>query len=365
MACPTLKPTPEPQKLGSTSVCITGVGTALPKHRWTQQETYQLLARHFPYYRSSRVERMFLQSEIETRHFARPPETYDVAATAGQLHELFLAEAPRLAVRAAELALERGGLASNDITCLVVATCTGYLCPGLTAHVIKELGLRSDIQRADIVGMGCAGAMPALQRGYDHVRSQAGGKALVVAVEVCSACFYADDSLETVVGNIICGDGAAAVVLEGAATQATAPEILGSHSVVDTRWMNAVGLQNLEGKQRIILSKELRKAAGPAVVAVVDGLLAKYALKRSDIAHWVFHAGGAAVLSNIEACLEFGNGELAASREVFRRHGNMSSPTTLFVLDEIQRTARPQPGDLGVALALGPGLATEGALLKW
>ena len=365
MACTSRERLLQVQDLGSSSVCLSGVGTAVPKHRWTQAETYQLLARHFPYYRSSIVERMFLQSEIETRYFARSPETYDIQATAGEMHQLFLDEAPELAVRAAQEALNQSDAAANQISCVVVATCTGYLCPGLTAHLIRELGLRPDIQRADLVGMGCAGAMPALQRGYDHVRSQAGGKALVVAVEVCSACFYADESLETVVGNIICGDGAAAVVLESNSERTPAPRILGFHSLVDTRFLEAVGLQNVEGKQRIILSKELRQAAGPAVVDVVDGLLAKYSLQRADISHWVFHAGGAAVLSNIDSCMEFREGELQSSREVFRRHGNMSSPTTLFVLDEIQKTAKPEPGALGLALALGPGLATEGALLRW
>ena len=344
---------------------VSGVGTAVPEHSWSQEETYQLLAENYRYYRSKRIEKMFRQSGIDSRYFARSPQAYDVKASAGELHELFSKEAPKLALQAAQRALEQSRVALEEISLVVVATCTGYLCPGLSAYLTHQLGLSASVQRSDLVGMGCAGAMPALQRGYDHVRSEEGRKALVVAVEVCSACFFADETLETVVGNIICGDGAAALVLEGASATRTMPEIVGFQSVVNTQWMNAVGLENKNGKQRIVLSKEIRKAAGPAVLEVVDALLLKYGLQREDIRHWVFHAGGAAVLANIDESMNFGDEELRASREVFRTHGNMSSPTTLFVLDRIQRTANPSPGDLGVALALGPGMATEGALLRW
>jgi predicted naringenin-chalcone synthase len=213
--------------------------------------------------------------------------------------------------------------------------------------------------------MGCAGALPALQRGFDYVKGDCEKTALVVTVEVCSACCYIDDKLETVVGNAICGDGAASVVLRGAPSRNHGPSILGFQVFIDTDFMDAVGLENVDGRHRIVLSKEIRKAAGPAVAKVVDRLLARFGIDRKCVSHWIFHAGGAAVITNIEQAMGFSDRELRWSRSVFRQHGNMSSPTALFVLNEFQRHERPQSGDLGVVLALGPGLATEAALLQW
>lgn len=351
------------------SATVVGVGTASAPYQWPQQRTREVLAQHFDQYRRPAVKRMFARSGIETRQFVIHERDFRPQASAAQMHQLFSETAPPLALRAAREALESAQTKPEEIGLVVVATCTGYLCPGLSAHLAHDLGLSDRVQRADLVGMGCAGAMPALQRSFDYVRCLPERKALMVAVEVCSSCCFVDETTETVVGNVICGDGAAALVLQGGPVQGQAgspnPQILSFESVVKTEWMSAVGLENRHGKHRIVLSKELRHAAGPAVAEVVQRLLEKHRLSQEDIDHWVFHAGGAAVLANIEQTLGFGDKELESTYAVFRKHGNMSSPTTLFVLDHIHRHKQPRSGELGIALALGPGLATEAALLRW
>ena len=365
------KPRAKVLGLSPSRAVVAGIGTALPPFCWSQRDVLKALAGASDFYKLWGVEQLFANSAIETRYFAVSPQDYNAHVSAGEQHQLFLENAPKLARKAAQNALASAGLKAQDIDFVVVATCTGYVCPGLSVHLMNDLKMSESAQRADLAGMGCAGAMPALQRGFDFVRGRSGKRALVVAVEICSACLYLDESLETVVGNAICGDGAAAVILEGIGEDAKVdqpirtPEILDFETVVDTDWMSSVGLENVEGKQRIILSKELRHAAGPAVKKVVDRLLQRYELEAVDICHWVFHAGGAAVLANIDEAMDFHDGELTCSRDVFEKHGNMSSPTTLFVLKEIQETQQPKAGDLGVALALGPGLATEAALLRW
>ena len=357
---------------------LSSVATASPEHQWSQERVLAVFAEHFERYRSPGIRRLFRNCGIDTRCLALAEDQFDPNASVEELQALFAEAAPRMAVAAAERALDRAGVTAGEIDFVVAATCTGYLCPGLSVFLTRSLGLGEHVQRADLVGMGCAGAMPALQRGYDFVRNDPTRKALVVASEVCSACWYVDDTLETVVGNAICADGAAAVVVEGLDAQKgrptmrcvssdalCGPAILGFESVIDPTWMDAVGLQNKSGKYRIVLSKRLRRAAGPAVAKVVGRLLDRYGLSQEDISHWVFHAGGAAVLANIDETMGFDRGELDASKAILRRHGNMSSPTTLFVLDEISSTQKPSPGELGIALALGPGLATEAALLRW
>ena len=115
--------------------------------------------------------------------------------------------------RAITNSLESGGLTARDVDFLVVCTCTGYVCPGLGSRFIAHMGFRDNVQRGSMLGLGCAGALPTLQRAIDFVRANPTGVALMVAVEICSACYYVDNTLETVVGNAICADGAAAFLL--------------------------------------------------------------------------------------------------------------------------------------------------------
>lgn len=333
---------------------------------------YDLIAGHFPGYRDSRRERVFLGAGIDHRHLAFAPDEFDPEATTDELHERFATHALALAVEASTASLGRAGLSAQDVDAIVVATCTGYVCPGLSGLLVRALGLRDDVQRCDQVGMGCAGALPALQRASDQVRAYPNRRVLVVNVEVCSACWYVDDDLETVVGNAICADGAAAVIVEGAGVlpagaggpgAAAGPELLAYETLLEPALLDSVGLIQREGRLRIVLDKQLRHAAGPLSERAVARLLERNGLERKEINRWVFHSGGRRVLDSIDGALGFAGDELAHSREVLRTHGNMSSPTVLFVLERHLQAA--QPGELGVMLALGPGLAAELALLRW
>jgi len=284
------------------------------------------------------------------------------------MHERFRIGATEIGSDAIASSLSRGGYTPEDIDCLIVASCTGYLCPGLTSVYGKEMGFRRNIQRADLVGMGCAGAMPALQRGYDFVKANPGKRALVVAVEICSACYYIDDTLETIVGNAICGDGAAAVVV-GPRSEAVRPAIVGFETHLEPSFIGSVGFEHRDGRLRIVLSKDLRNLAGGMACQVVQQILGTYQLKKGDISHWVIHSGGRKVIDGIQTEIGLTDQQIRHSRNVLRNFGNMSSPTVLYVLEEVMYppddSASPRDGDFGIMLALGPGLAVEGALLQW
>ncbi len=348
---------------------IAALATALPAHRWSQRDVHELLARSFPHYRAPAFRRVFLNGEIEHRYFSFGPDGFDPGASPDDLHRRFAEHALPLARAASERCLARSGIRVRDVDCIVVATCTGYLCPGLTGHLGRALGMRDDVQRSDLVGMGCAGALPALQRAHDYVRAHPRGRALAVAVEVCSACWYVDETIEAAVGNAICADGAAAALIEG--TECTpghgprGPEILRFETLLEPALLDAVGFAFRGGRLRIVLAKELRQAAGPLSRRAVDRLLERHGVERDAIGQWVIHSGGRRVLDGIARAFEFEGAELQHSRDVLREHGNMSSPTVLFVLERTWQAARPSPGELGVVLTLGPGLAAETALLRW
>ena len=343
---------------------IIALGTATPPNRYSQREIYEISTRFYPKYRDRRIEQIFMSSDIDYRHLAFDKETFVPFETADELHARFTANAVPIAAEAIRRCMENGGIGIDEIDYVVAVTCTGYLCPGLSALLIKELGLRTNLQRADLVGMGCAGAMPGLQRGYDYVMAYPGRKALVVTVEICSACYYVDDSLETVVGNAICADGAAAVVVANEETE-NGPAIVRFETLLEPSFIDTVGFQFRSGMLRIVLSKDIRDNAGGLAESVINSLLQEEGISREDVRHWIIHSGGRKVIDSIRKEAGLTEEQLKHSRCVLRNFGNMSSPTVLFVLNEVETNGSPQKGDIGVMLAMGPGLAIEGALLKW
>lgn len=348
----------------SSTPRILGIGIANPARRYSQREIYDYAARHVATYRNPRIEHIFMTSDIDHRHLAFDLETLVPDETSDQMHERFEKHSVEIGRRAITECLRSIALQTTDIDYVVAVTCTGYVCPGLSAMLIRDLGLRTDVQRTDLVGMGCAGAMPGLQRGYDYVKAYPEKNALVITVEICSACYYVDDTLETVVGNAICADGAAAVII-GNQQKGNGPELRMFETLIEPSFIDTVGFQFKNGKLRIVLSKDIRNAAGGLAKRVVHSLLEKAAIPIQNVDHWVVHSGGRKVIDNIKGELGLAEGQLEASRCVLKNFGNMSSPTVLFVLQETMQSSNPKTGDIGVMLAMGPGLAVEAALVQW
>ncbi len=340
---------------------IVATGTANPPHRFTQEEAYRLAG-----YSSQRILEIFQNSDIEYRHFYVDLENINRHETSDELNQRYTRGAMETGCRAIQKCLEGAGLGTRDIDLFLVCTCTGYLCPDLGSRLIGDMGFRRDVQRAPLLGLGCAGALPTLQRAWDFARARPGRRALMLAVEICSASYYLDHTLETVVGNAICADGAAAFVLcAESANGARYPEVIDFESFLAPDQLDKVGFEQREGKLRIILAAEIRDLAAPMIERVLEPLLERNGLARSDIRFWVAHPGGRKVIDNLQAAMNLTDDQLRFSKTVLRNFGNMSSATVMFVLDEVVRTGSPQPGDWGVMTALGPGMAAEAVLLRW
>ncbi len=343
---------------------ILAVGTANPKQRYSQREIYDLICRYSSFYRSQRVEHIFMTSDIDYRHFYFDINTINPNETSDELHERFRTGSMEIGRQAIEQCLRSNNIDATNIDYIIVVSCTGYLCPGLSSLLIKELNMRTNIQRADLLGMGCAGAMPGLQRAYDFVKAYPGKKALLLTVEICSACYYIDDSLETVVGNAICADGAAAIVV-GMTDDVRIPKIVGFETLLEPSFIDSVGFEQRDGKLRIILSKDIRDIAGSLGKKVITTLINRNNLTQDQIKYWILHSGGRKVIDNLQKEMLLSTSQVQHSKCVLKHFGNMSSPTVLFVLQETLQHSHPEPGDLGVMLAMGPGLALEAALLQW
>ncbi|HEV2490267.1 MAG TPA: type III polyketide synthase [Candidatus Acidoferrales bacterium] len=347
---------------------IVSCATAVPPRRLSQEEVFHLLG-----YSNPRVLQIFKNSDIEHRHFWADPNTFTPEETPDERYARYAEGAMHLACLAARKALTAGEIKPAEVGAIFVATCTGYVCPDLATRLVGHLGLRSDVQRGALLGHGCAGAMPLLQRASDFAAAHPGEKALGIAVEICSAAYFVDHgSLETVVGNAICADGAAAVIVESAEGDGSKargagrfPQVVAFQSHLDPGNLDKVGFTQEEGKLRIILAAEIRDLAGPMIERCLQNLLEPRGLSRENIRHWVLHPGGRKVIDAASKYLGLGEEQIGFSRRVLRDYGNMSSPTALFVLEDVVKSGKPERGDLGVLMALGPGFAAEGALLRW
>ncbi len=336
---------------------ILAVGTATPPSRFSQEEILALAGYRDPVRRG-----FFLHSRIAGRHLAIDRETFWPDETVDALQDRYRKAAPDLAARAAARCLERAGRRPREVDFLATTTCTGRLCPSLDAILVRDLGLRPDLQRVHVGDTGCAAAMVAFQQACNHLHAHPDHLALVVAAEVSSAAYYLDDALETAVANAIFADGAGALLL---ARRGDGPQVVATRTLLRPDGLELMGFTYPGGRPRILLSKEIRHLAAEVLADWARGTLAAHGLGRADVRHWILHSAGHRILETAQRLLGLTDADLVASRHVLRTYGNMSSATILFVLEAALAAGRAHSGDWGVMAALGPGFAAEGALLRW
>ena len=240
---------------------------------------------------------------------------------------------------------------------VATTTCTGRLCPSLDAHLVNGLGLRPDVQRVHVGDTGCAAAMVALQQAWNHLRAFPRHRAVVVAVELCSAAYYLDDRLESAVAHAIFADGAGAVALAGVGD---GPTIVEHRTLFRPEHLDAMGFEYPGGRPRVVLSKEVRRIGAGMMREMADILMTSHGLKRDDVRHFVLHSAGRRVIEQARTLLGLTDAQLAHSRHVLRVYGNMSSATVLFVLERALATGAPPPLLL---TALGPGFSAQFAVV--
>jgi predicted naringenin-chalcone synthase len=336
---------------------INAVATATPAQRFTQDELLALAG-----YTDDQRRGFFGRSDIEARHLYIDPRRFSPTETVDELDDRFRRGALELAETAARRALARAGWAPADVDFIATTTCTGRLTPSLDAHLVARLGARASVQRVHVGDTGCASAVVALQQAWNHLRAFPGHRALVVAVEICSAAYFLDDRLESAVAHAIFADGAGALALS---TTGTGPSVIAHRTIFRSEHLGAMGFEYPGGRPRVVLSKEVRRIGAGMFGEMAAALMVEQGLKREDIRYWVLHSAGRRVLDRARDVLGLSDAQLVHARGVLRRYGNMSSATILFVLEEMLRAEAPVQDEWGIMIALGPGFAAEGALLRW
>src|SRR4051812_25394277 len=279
-----------------------GIGTATPPARYTKAECLAAFQRSDWFARldtrSHFIARTVLQRDngIEARHLALAGLDEVFTIDPNTLGRRFLEHAPVLAGDAGARALATAGVDAAAIDAVVVSTCTGYLCPGLSGYVVERLGLRTDVQAYDLVGQGCAAALPNLQLARALLTSGSVGHVLSVCVEVSSAAMYLDDDPGVLISACLFGDGAGAAVLSLDPGSGRRIAWHDSASLLEPAERKALMFEQREGMLRNILTREVPKLAAEYAHRVLGTVLERAGLQPKDIAAWILHAGGRDVL---------------------------------------------------------------------
>ncbi len=347
----------------ATPVRVAGIGTATPPRRVSRQDVVEVLPRIWPEL-ARRTSLLVDPLDDGYRHLVREPGEMVEALSLSEQTSRYAEVAPQLAAAAAERAIAAAGGRRENIGLLVVASCTGFILPGLDVHLVPMLGLRSDVWRVPMLQLGCAGGAGGLARAVDWARMHPGQQAMVVAVELPSLAFRpGDHSLDNLLSALVFGDGAGAVVVEAA----NRGEAVGLHvgevrSVLVPDTVTALGYELADDGFRVILSRRLPAVLAAALPAIVDEFCGPGAAAALDAV--ALHPGGAAIVDAVKTCLGLRDTQLAASRAVLRTTGNTSSAGIFFVLEELA-SALPSPSGSGLVLGLGPGLTIELLELAW
>lgn len=337
------------------------LATAVPSRTLTQAECWEKIDASPLRTQLSRRSMLTLRailtrdSGIATRHFALDEPERLFASSCDDLNAHFRTAAPALAGEALTRALDQAGLAANEIDALLVCTCTGYLCPGVSSYVAEQLGLRTDAFLQDLVGLGCGAAIPMLRAADALCRTQPEALVATVAVEVCSAAFYLDDDPGVLVSACLFSDGAAAALWRGTpgATGVRASQFTTTHRPAER--------DKLRFEQR---GGRLRNLLHPTVPALAaDAVRELFGREQTrPPARILSHPGGRDVLDALEPVLP--GYSLAPSRDVLRAHGNMSSPSVLFALEDALRTATPTAEDDWWLVSFGAGFSAHACRLS-
>ncbi|MBC9731643.1 type III polyketide synthase [Nocardioides marmotae] len=361
-----LRPSPRP----STVVSVRGV---LPEHRHTQEEITESFASTLLAGSVNRavVDRFHRNACVETRHTALPLEDYARLEDFGQSNDAFIRAGVELGARAVVDALKAVGLTPADVDVVVSCTVTGLAVPSIEARVAQEIGMRPDVIRLPLVGLGCVAGAAGVARLHDLLRGRPDGVAVLLSVELCSLTLQRDDvSVANLVASGLFGDGAAAVVAVGPdhplarSARPDQPEVLAARSRMYPDSERTMGWDVGAGGLKIVLDSSVPDLVRQYVGGDVEGFLADHGLSAADIEWYVAHPGGPKVLEALQDALAVDRHALGMTWDSLRRIGNLSSASVLNVLADTLADRPPRPGSYGLMLAMGPGFCSELVLLR-
>jgi len=357
---------------------LAAVGSAFPRHYYDQQTLLAALRGYWSerYFNPARIEQLHKNVLVGGRHLALAIEEYPALTTFGASNDAWIRVAEEIGGEAVAAALGKCGLAVTDVDALFFVTVTGIATPSIDARLINRMGLRSDLKRVPIFGLGCVAGAAGIARAADYVRGFPADVAVLLSVELCSLTLQRQDlTIPNLIASGLFGDGAAAAVVVGeeraraltarSSGAALGPEIVATRAIFYRDSERVMGWDISENGFQIVLSADVPKVVEEHLRADVDSFLAERGLTRREIASWVCHPGGPKVLEAMAKALEVPDGALELTWRSLAEVGNLSSTSVLLVLEATLAERRPPAGSFGMLLALGPGFCSELVLLRW
>ncbi|WP_203913487.1 3,5-dihydroxyphenylacetyl-CoA synthase DpgA [Rhizocola hellebori] len=372
LAHPGLVRTSSPPDLCTTGLPqIMSVGTAVPDTAYSQRELIDILNIVDPKIRS-----IYLNSAIERRFLTLPQPGEGggrALETTGQLLAKHREQGVGMGSRAVQECLKQMGAELSDIRYLCCVTSTGFLTPGFSALLIRELELSRHTNRVDVVGMGCNAGLNSLGVTAGWAKSHPGELAVMVCIEACSAAYVFDGTMRTSVVNSLFGDGSAAIAVMAGATadehteQRPMPRIIDFTSCIIPEAMHAMRYDwdPAQGAFSFYLDPDIPYVVGKHARKTVGRLLARSGLRQDDIAHWLVHSGGKKVIDAVGVNLGLTRYDLRHTIGILRDYGNVSSGSFLFSYERLLKEGTVQAGEYGVLMTMGPGSSIETALVRW
>jgi alkylresorcinol/alkylpyrone synthase len=331
------------------------------------------------------LERLYGNAGVDTRHTVLPLADYG-ALGPGAANDRYIEEATALGEQALRGALADSGLDADDLDLLIVTSVTGVAVPSLDALLMPRLGLRADVKRLPVFGLGCVAGAAGLARLHDYLLGWPGHSAALLAVEVCSLSLpLTSVTTADLVASALFGDGAVALVARGTPARGRArmrarherrrrprsihvpalPRVIATRSEVYPDSGGALGWRLGPDGFRIVLTAELAEVVERRLGESVTGFLAEHGLTVDDIGTWICHPGGPKVLDAAQRALKLPADALASSRRSLALAGNMSSASVLHILELTVADNAPAAGTFGMMIGLGPGVSAELLLLRW
>jgi alkylresorcinol/alkylpyrone synthase len=346
---------------------IEGTAVALTQHNYSQEEA----ARGLTSFAEPAFDRFAQSSGVERRSLAMALERYADLTGFTEANAVYLEVATELGEKAVRAALEAANVDPYEVDAIVMVSSTGVAVPTIDARMFTRLGLRPDVKRIPLFGLGCVAGAAGLARVHDYLRGFPGHVAVLLSVELCSLTLQRDDtSIPALIGLCLFGDGAAAVVMGGAdrtpsgQTVSRGPRVLATRSALFADTIDVMGWNVSSSGFQLVMSRDVPRMADDHLRGEVTEFLAAHGLGVGDVSRWICHPGGPKVLDAVGHALELPWQTFEHSWDSLRDNGNMSSVSVLDVLD--RTLAEPaDSGSLGVMLSMGPGFGFELLLLGW
>jgi alkylresorcinol/alkylpyrone synthase len=344
---------------------ILAAGTADAPYRLPQEDVkkfvYSLFANS-----GAVIERMisvFDNSSVDTRHFSAPVDWFSREHSFAEKNKLYVETALMLSELAINKCLSNAGASISDINHLIFVSSTGLSTPSIDAILFNKLKFDRHVKRTPIWGLGCAGGAAGLSRALEFTKAYPKTNVILMAVELCSLTFIKNDfSKSNIVATSLFSDGAACVLVSGSESKFASGgkiKLADSLSTIYNDSLDVMGWNVVEEGLRVVFSKDIPSIVRNCVMPNMMEIVQSNKITLKDIKHFITHPGGIKVIKAYEESLELGNGFMDLPRKVLREHGNMSSPSVLYVLEEFLMNGEHKPEEYGLISALGPGFSSE------